>query len=68
MPPGSDRQWWLTEGTELCFVCESCTHPELVAHCDACDQAVCFICLGDSDRDGDTLCPGCRQDVGPEEA
>ena len=62
-PPGSDRQWWLTDGTDLCFVCEAHVHPEMLAHCAGCDRAMCFICIGDSDRNRPLLCPDCRSTV-----
>lgn len=59
MPPGSDRQWWLTAGPELCFVCEAPVHPELLTYCVACDHVMCSLCLYEVAGPGEVLCPGC---------
>lgn len=62
-PPGSDRQWWLTEGPESCFVCEARVHPEMLAYCVACDRGMCSICLYDSAKDGQALCAECSAEL-----
>ncbi len=65
--PGSDRQWWLTEGPGYCFVCEVSVHPEMLVHCVECDQAVCPLCLDDSPTGrGLGICPECAKDLDRE--
>ncbi|MFW5824474.1 MAG: hypothetical protein ACOCVV_05880 [Marinobacter sp.] len=62
--PGSDRQWWTTNGTEYCFVCENQVHPELLVYCIACDRGLCAWCLNHQDR---PLCPSCTAGLAEEE-
>ncbi|MBS8241525.1 hypothetical protein DYI22_13585 [Marinobacter lipolyticus] len=59
--PGSDRQWWLTGGSDVCVACEVATHLEALAFCAVCDQTVCAICARYDDRQGPVLCPGCAE-------
>jgi hypothetical protein len=64
--PGSDRQWWLTQGPEFCYLCEGSVHPEMLLYCIACDRGLCSLCLDENvQASGDVLCPECRaeQDV-----
>lgn len=63
--PGSDRQWWLTEGPESCFLCEGSVHPELLVYCIACDRGLCLACL-DDDVNTDGLCRECRAEQDAE--
>lgn len=62
--PGSDRQWWLTQGTEYCFVCDGSAHPETVSYCVACDRALCHFCLNNSDPEQEPFCPECARPGG----
>ena len=57
--PGSDRQWWLTQGTEFCFICEFSVHPEMLSYCVACDRAICHFCLNATGPERELLCPYC---------
>lgn len=61
--PGSDRHWWLTEGPEFCFVCETSVHPEVLAYCAGCDQGLCSVCLWDNTGHGESLCPQCAAEL-----
>ena len=58
--PGSDRQWWLTEGPETCFLCEGAVHPELLKYCIACDRGLCLFCLNGGPAQGEVVCPECK--------
>jgi len=57
--PGSDRQWWLTEGAEICSVCEAAVHPETLGFCVECDQGICTLCIRWSEANGPLRCPAC---------
>lgn len=61
--PGSDRQWWLTEGAEYCFVCEASAHAEVLTYCIACDRAVCTLCLDDSAHRDQPICRECAAEL-----
>lgn len=65
--PGSDRQWWLTEGVECCFACEKDVHAELLGFCDRCDRAVCTQCQDYSVPAGPVLCPECAAELKEEQ-
>lgn len=57
--PGSDRQWWLTEGPEYCALCEAPVHPEVLTYCIACDRGVCSMCMNETLHIGRDLCLEC---------
>lgn len=59
--PGSDRQWWLTEGSEICSACEAAVHPETLGFCVVCDRGVCTLCVDHSVTGGPVLCPACAE-------
>lgn len=62
--PGSDRQWWLSEGSEVCSICEALVHPEMLGYCLLCDQNICCLCSGES---GSVVCPLCAGESQPKE-
>lgn len=62
--PGSDRQWWITDGPEYCIICEGSVHAEMITWCTACDQGVCAWCLNETESDKDMICPACTQERG----
>lgn len=64
--PGSDRQWWLTEGPESCFLCEGSVHPELLMYCIACDRGLCLLCLDEDVQANEVLCPECKAEQDTE--
>lgn len=65
--PGSDRQWWLTAGSEICSVCEADVHPEALGFCMICDQGVCSSCFEVSEPNEPVLCAACAGAAGKEE-
>lgn len=58
--PASDRQWWLTAGTEFCSFCEAQVHAEVLTYCLACDRGMCWLCLYEGAEPGLTQCPECE--------
>jgi hypothetical protein len=37
--------WWLEVGDEVCSTCLQGFHPEVVVHCEACDEPICLSCV-----------------------
>lgn len=60
--PGSDRQWWLSEGSEVCSICEALVHPETIRYCLLCDQNLCCLCNGEPGESGSVVCPHCARE------
>lgn len=60
--PGSDHQWWLSEGSEVCSVCEAFVHPEMHGYCLLCDQTMCYLCSGEPGESGSGVCPDCARE------
>lgn len=56
--PGSARQWWLSEGSEVCSFCEALVHPEMLGYCLVCDQSICYLCS----RETGSTCPQCARE------
>ena len=64
--PGSDRKWWLTEGSDICSVCEAAVHPETLEFCVVCDQGVCAVCLPGVESTSSGACPTCLNEYSRE--